>query len=624
MIEKLPKQEHTPHKKEEESISYLGVAVERGAGGPLTPDTERFKDDVITDFDLEVMKKIAVGLKLGQPVLLEGGSGLGKTRTVDRMCAELNREFYIANCHKMQIEDLIGSKTTKEDTKSGFGWVDGVITQAVRNGGVLFLDEYNFMPGETRGGIHQIFDALLQGKTHITLPENDNEQVSVHPDFRIIAAQNPPGGEFGDREVLDRAQIDRFLTIKLPEGLPEETRKARLLGALNIDNEITVPEEEYIVNGPGLTNEALRDIPGIEDILQRYLEATKQITIAQKKGEIANRDYQPVAFGTARDDNRILAFIRAFYNGDLNHTMQQALELYYLNKVADQEDREKMKTILERVRYTEEKDTKRRGLEQEIQEETISPEDALEIMGEENYLGPKDIQDTFDFIPENIPEIPFSQAELKRAKELGHHLILYVDTRDGQPFTLEDMIEITNNETSDGNPILYRKEQIQNSKDQIPRPGWRLTSPEVTENTTDKNYLEQTESLITYLQNEVFKDQDLPETYRMAIEEFKNKKETLEDLLESDWEEAAQQLASLTINQLLRENAPEVIYRLILSEKQHDTRNLQETRTWTNSIGSDGALVYVGNFALDGLNVYSWPPDGLDANTGACLSRSAS
>ncbi len=365
-------------KKEKKFVEYLGVRLEKGKGGPFVPEAD-FENDVITNFDLKLMRDIATALKLGQPMLLEGGSGLGKTRTIARMCAELNRELYYANGHDMEITDLIGKLTVKEGTKSGFGWQDGVVLQAVRNGGILFFDEYNFMKGETRGGLHQIFDALLQGKKYITIPENNNEQVKVHPDFRLIAAQNPPGNNYGDREVLDTAQIDRFLIKKLPERLPDEIRQSRLFGALGIDNEITLSKKDFLPSREeALSRIALQDIPGIEEILQKYLEATKHLRIAQEQGEIASREAQPVAFGTSRDDRRVLEFIQYFYNGDINDTIQKALELYYVNKISDGEEREKMRSILERVKVDLKDSLERIDLD-ELQEET--ERDGIPIVG---------------------------------------------------------------------------------------------------------------------------------------------------------------------------------------------------------------------------------------------------
>ena len=74
-----------------DSVSFLGVELTKGSGGPLTPDAERFEKEVLTAWDLKLMQKLAVGLELNQPMLLEGGSGIGKSSTVDRMCGYLNR-----------------------------------------------------------------------------------------------------------------------------------------------------------------------------------------------------------------------------------------------------------------------------------------------------------------------------------------------------------------------------------------------------------------------------------------------------------------------------------------------------------------------------------------------------
>jgi hypothetical protein len=63
-------------------ISFMGVEVPKGKGGPLAPDPSRFERDVVTEWDLKLMQKLAVGLELNQPILLEGGSGIGKSSTV--------------------------------------------------------------------------------------------------------------------------------------------------------------------------------------------------------------------------------------------------------------------------------------------------------------------------------------------------------------------------------------------------------------------------------------------------------------------------------------------------------------------------------------------------------------
>jgi hypothetical protein len=38
-------------------VSFLGIEVLKGKGGPRTPNAERFKDDVLTEWDLKLMQK---------------------------------------------------------------------------------------------------------------------------------------------------------------------------------------------------------------------------------------------------------------------------------------------------------------------------------------------------------------------------------------------------------------------------------------------------------------------------------------------------------------------------------------------------------------------------------------
>ena len=264
----------------------------------------------------------------------------------------------------------------------------------------------------------------------------------------------------------------------------------------------------------------------------------------------------------------------------------------------------------------------------------VTIEYALEVMGESQFIGPDDIQNTFGFTPDTIPEIPFSPSELERARELGQQLILYIDTKaDGTPFTMEDMIP-SDNKTSDGKVFLYNKDNDGNwlykdteakLRSETPRLGWRLTTPEVIEGSTDKNYLEQTETLIEYLKNEHFKGVDIPKVYEEAIDEFTSVntpelKEKVKSTKESEWQEAARILSELSINELTRERSSEIIYRLAINEKKLGVKNLASKYAWSISLDADGKLVPVGYFAGDGLVVSGWAPGPSDGILGICFS----
>ena len=262
----------------------------------------------------------------------------------------------------------------------------------------------------------------------------------------------------------------------------------------------------------------------------------------------------------------------------------------------------------------------------------VTIEEALEIMGHEQFIGPEDIQNTFGFRPATIPEIPFSPSELERAKELGQQLILYVDTKaDGTPFAVEDMHDILDGKASDGGKLLYSETHTKEDSvlaTQAPRLGWRLTTPEIIEGSTDKNYLEQIETLIGYLKKEHFKGVDMPKVYEEAIDEFNSVntpelKEKVNSTKESEWQEAARILSELSINQLTRERSSEIIYRSAINEKKLGVKNLTFKYAWSISLDAGGKLVRVGYFVDSGLIVGRRDPRYSRGILGVCLSIGA-
>ena len=258
--------------------------------------------------------------------------------------------------------------------------------------------------------------------------------------------------------------------------------------------------------------------------------------------------------------------------------------------------------------------------------ERIDLEIAKEIMGEKDFLGPEAIEATWGFKPEEIPEIPFSKEELERAKELGQRLILRIDkTEQGLPLTMEKMNKLLQNKTKDKGKILRDTDWYKNEdfyKKEPPKAGWVLSSKEIIPNSTDKNYIQQTETIIDYLQNQVFKDQPLPQEYESAIREFQQKKADLQDLLTKDWKKAAEILENLQITKLTRPSPSELLYDLSVSLQTNQERHLQDKYAWTNRRSSGGSLVDAGYFDRDGAYVGSWRPDDADGDLGVSFSRS--
>jgi MoxR-like ATPase len=430
-----------PIEETTDTVSYLGVELKKGSGGDRVPNPKQFENDIITDFDLKLMQRVAVALSLNQPVLVESGSGIGKSQMVDRICHDLNRECYYANCHDYDADTLIGSQTSLEGTTSGFGWKDGVIIEAARKGGILFLDEYNFMRGDTRGRLHEVLDTILRGKGEIALTENHNEIVKVHPDFRVVAAQNPPGGEYGDREVLDPAQIDRFVYIKEVQTLPEEVRTARLLGRMGLDNKITIPAEFYMTQGEGLSDAEMASIPGIADLFKKYVEVSRSLQAQVQERTLARNSPQPISFGSARDDRRVYEFIGHFYRGDINKTFQDALRFYYLNKVMDDQERASIEAVIRQVKYVPKENSNRRDIndiKKEKEKKTAETEKSLDKV--------KQAEADLAYIKEKEAELKHSLRKSRReldGETVADDILVHRKTKDVSGKEITEMVEVS-------------------------------------------------------------------------------------------------------------------------------------------------------------------------------------
>ncbi len=236
----------------------------------------------------------------------------------------------------------------------------------------------------------------------------------------------------------------------------------------------------------------------------------------------------------------------------------------------------------------------------------ISVEKAAEIM-KENFLGPEAIKQSFGFAPETIPPIPFKEKELLRAKELNQILILQVERDESnQPLTMKSMNEKVGGKAADGNKLLWKIDWYKDEPfftNESVSSGWKLVSKEIIPETKNKNYLEQTEILISHLKTEVFENNPLPQEYEDAISEFETEKVGIAAIIDSDWKKAGEMLAGLKITDLLRESASDLLYRLILEDNSNNQKLLLGVYSWTKSRSSDGHLVSVGGFIAEGTNV---------------------
>ena len=124
--------------------------------------------------------------KEGVNVLIYGPTGPGKTSAVEAWAADRDlRLATISGNASMEPSQMTGKFVS--DGEGAFMWIDGPVTDVVRNGGVLLLDEVNFINPKIYTNLY----ALTDGRRSITLLDHHGETIEAHPDLTIFATMNP-------------------------------------------------------------------------------------------------------------------------------------------------------------------------------------------------------------------------------------------------------------------------------------------------------------------------------------------------------------------------------------------------------------------------------------------------
>jgi len=353
-----------------EKVNFFGISLPRSlVAGERSLDPRTFAHYIDDTSAVELQRNIAASWILGQPILLEGGTSIGKTETVRRMTSLLGWELYdITVSSQSDVDDFLGKpmvnteRTSEDDPEFIYvlgEMAEGLIAEDGKTK-VIFLDEYNATSPGVVIKFHEIFDKYNKGQLY-TLVNGKRVKLDKNK-IKIVAATNTPGKGYLERNPLDPAQIRRWNYFKLANKLEESEKAGRALRVWGYkDKKTYFPRtlRNLTSRGERIPIEDLHSIPNLPDLIVKianfHTAAEKLLT----EGEIGRDQPQKFIYDFNSLMFKIKEFVENFYNGDINETVQAALYFYFCNMLHSKEDRNKLMIMINDVRIPQANDSRR-------------------------------------------------------------------------------------------------------------------------------------------------------------------------------------------------------------------------------------------------------------------------
>ncbi|KZS88617.1 hypothetical protein SISNIDRAFT_417941 [Sistotremastrum niveocremeum HHB9708] len=226
-------------------IPLFDPSQDREGAASHIPHMEHFYDNSLQS---GLMRDMAVDLELlKEHLVLLGNQGVGKNKIIDRLCQLLGRPREYVQLHRDTTVNQLMFQTSLE--ASQIRYIDSPLLRAIIYGRVIIVDEADKAPEHvvavlrSLGGHGEM--SLPDGRRVRPKKEREND-ITVHPNFRMILLANRPGYPFLGNHFLQvlgdnfschsvsnpDLESERRLLAQLAPELDEDTLR-RLVGAFH-------------------------------------------------------------------------------------------------------------------------------------------------------------------------------------------------------------------------------------------------------------------------------------------------------------------------------------------------------------------------------------------------------
>lgn len=139
---------------------------------------------------------------VGMNVMIYGDTGPGKTSCVQAYAAKQGLPLVTVMCNG-GVDPNTFWVYPVPDPEEGFKMIPTDVLQVIKHGGVLYLDELNFLPPKTTAS----FNSVLDGRRYVNVMELGNQRIHAHEDLLIVASFNP---KYQGTRPLNEALMNRF------------------------------------------------------------------------------------------------------------------------------------------------------------------------------------------------------------------------------------------------------------------------------------------------------------------------------------------------------------------------------------------------------------------------------